>query len=187
MKSSGSYSEEKWRTFIAGDSLEAVARGTWSTNEDDLPKHAGLRRYGAAKMCLVMMIGELQRRLDTDPVLKRISIVGFDPGSMSTGIVRRDVWASRIMMFRIIVPIFGWILAFFIPNPIFRTIRKSSADLLAAAFESDPRLRGKYLNGTELKEVQPEAADVKKRTMVWRDSIKYTQLTGTDTLLANWA
>lgn len=52
----GQYKDEKWKTIISGDSVDPIAFGTWSTKEDDPSMMSGLRRYGAAKMCAVMMM-----------------------------------------------------------------------------------------------------------------------------------
>ncbi|KAI1458910.1 putative short-chain dehydrogenase [Annulohypoxylon moriforme] len=185
-KIDGYYNEEKWKVFFHDDNIDAIAKGTWSSNKDDLPRKAGTRRYGVAKMCSVMMMLELQRRLDADPALKGISLVAIDPGSMGTGLVRRGNWFLRTILFPIIVPLLAPLLTWLDPNGGVRTVSKSSNDVVTAAFETSYRLRGKYLNGSELQEIVPEALDVKKRAMVWRDSVKYTNLTVRDTVLANW-
>ncbi|KAK8107026.1 uncharacterized protein PG998_009039 [Apiospora kogelbergensis] len=92
----GPYAEEKWQSFFRDDNLDAIAHGTWSRNEDTpLARNAGVRRYGVAKMCVVMMIGELQRRLDTDPALWQLSITGVEPASWLTGDVRTIAKSSR--------------------------------------------------------------------------------------------
>ncbi|KAI1206277.1 putative short-chain dehydrogenase [Annulohypoxylon truncatum] len=182
----GYYKEEKWKVFFREDNIDAIAKGTWSSNKDDLPRKAGTRRYGVAKMCAVMMVLELQRRLDADPALKGISLVTIDPGSMGTGLTRRGSWFIRTILFPMIVPLLAPLLTWLNPNGDVRTVSKSSNDVVEAAFETGPRLRGKYLNGSELQEIVPEALDAKKRAMVWRDSVKYTNLTEQDTPLINW-
>ncbi|KAH8760594.1 putative short-chain dehydrogenase [Diaporthe sp. PMI_573] len=68
----GQYLGEKWQT-IFHDNTEPIARGTWSTTKEDPSFRGGFRRYGAAKLCQVMMMPELQRRIDLDPVLSNIS------------------------------------------------------------------------------------------------------------------
>ena len=186
-KIDGCYADEKWKTFFQTDNIDAIARGTWSRNEGGgLPRRAGVRRYGVSKMCCVMMIGELQRRLDADPVLKAISVTGIDPGVMGTGLVRRGNWFTRVLLWPIIIPFIAPFLTWLEPNGHVRTISKSSADVLQVAFEAGPKLRGKYLNGSEVQETVPEAADTEKREMVWRDSAKYSQLTVQDTALVYW-
>ncbi|KAK0710022.1 hypothetical protein B0T26DRAFT_653162 [Lasiosphaeria miniovina] len=188
-KLGGYYKDKKWQTLINGDSIDAVAEGTWSSNNDDAPSKAGVRRYGAAKMCAVMMLLELQKRLDADPALSSLSVVGIDPGSMATGIVRRGDWFTRTVLFPVVVPALAPVMAWSgNPTPTFRSVSRSADDLLSAAFDSDPaRLRGRYLDGSQLKDVSPEAADEAKRAVVWRDSVKYTHLTSGDTMLVNWA
>jgi hypothetical protein len=49
------YNDEKWKIIIR-DSTDAIAKGTWSTNEDDPSFRSGFRRYGASKLCLYMMV-----------------------------------------------------------------------------------------------------------------------------------
>ncbi|KAI0843806.1 putative short-chain dehydrogenase [Daldinia vernicosa] len=182
------YEDEKWKTFFRNDTIDTIANSTWSSNNDeDLHRRAGTRRYGVAKMCNVMMVGELQRRLDADPALKNLSIVGIDPGAMGTGLLRRGNWFTRVLLWPVILPLLAPLLTWLEPNGHVRTINKSSKDVIRAAFEINPELRGKYLNGSEVQEVVPEAADVKKRAMVWRDSVKYSQLTKQDTALIDWA
>lgn len=52
----GSYKEDKHKKIILDD-LERIAKGTWSANEDDSTGWAaGYRRYGASKLCGVMMM-----------------------------------------------------------------------------------------------------------------------------------
>lgn len=184
----GYYAQEKWQTFIQGDNIDEIAKGTWSNNNDDLPRHAGIRRYGAAKMCCVMMVSELQRRLDSDPVLSGISVVGVDPGVVGTGISRRGGWFTHRVLFGCVFPMLASVSSWRSnPTPTFRTVARSSEDVLSAAFEEDEAdMRGKLLDGNVLQEVVPEAADLTKREMVWRDSVKYTKLTGEDTLLVSW-
>ncbi|KAI1329421.1 putative short-chain dehydrogenase [Xylariaceae sp. FL0255] len=166
---SGYYKEDKWN------------------NKGDVPLEAGVRRYGVSKMCAIMMVGELQSRLDSDPVLKYISITALDPGSMGPGLTCRGNWFTRVLLWPVILPLLASLLTWFNPNGSVRTISKSSLDALAAAFSAPKALRGKYLNGSELEDVVQEAADTRKRTMVWRDSVRYYQLREQDTALAHWA
>ncbi|RYO92134.1 hypothetical protein DL766_001861 [Monosporascus sp. MC13-8B] len=147
---------------------------------------ANIKRMAESLFLVATLTRELQRRLDTDPVLKNISITGIDPGTMGTGLVRRGNWFTRVLLWPIILPLLAPLLTWLQPNGDVRTIGKSSADVLTAAFETGSEVRGKYFNGSEPQEVVPEAANIKKRAMVWRDSVKYAQLTEQDTTLVNW-
>ncbi|KFA71547.1 hypothetical protein S40288_06845 [Stachybotrys chartarum IBT 40288] len=182
----GYYKEEKWRLFFREDNIDAIAHGTWSSNKDDFARHAGIRRYGVAKMCFIMMIGELQRRLDTDSRLKGISIAGIDPGVMGTGLVRRGNWITRVLMWSIIIPLIAPFLTWLRPNGGIRTIGKSAADVLQLGLDSDMDSRGRFYNGSELHPVVSEAANGQKRLMVWRDSVRYAKLVNEDTVLEDW-
>ena len=49
------YAEKKWQT-IFHDDTEPIANGTWSSTKEDPSFRGGYRRYGAAKLCQVMMM-----------------------------------------------------------------------------------------------------------------------------------
>lgn len=51
------FKDPKWRTFFPdGTGTEAIAKGTWSTTQDDPEWSGGLRRYAASKLCQIMMM-----------------------------------------------------------------------------------------------------------------------------------
>lgn len=185
------FKDEKWKT-IFDDSTDPIAKGTWSTFAEDPSWMSGMRRYGASKLCAVMMIEELQRRLDVDPKLKNISVLGVDPGTVPTGLSRHSPWFIRVLMFQIIFPFVAILQAWHNPkgNNSIRTASKSAVDVLAAAFDSNPLLgerpKGLYLDGSERSETSAESKDPQKRDMLWKDSVRYTQLSGHETMLVNW-
>lgn len=130
---------------------------------------------------------ELQRRLDSDPELCRISVLGFDPGMMATKITVGSLsWLIR-SIFHIVAYAANWIS----PNGSIRLPRKSAGDLLAAALETNPpfgeRPKRLYFNGSEPKEVSAEAKDVDKRASVWKASVQYADLKQGETCLTDWA
>ncbi|KAI1078089.1 NAD(P)-binding protein [Whalleya microplaca] len=182
----GYFAEDKWKT-IFGDSTEPVAKGTWSSTQEDPSWCAGLRRYAASKLCLVMMIGELQRRLDEDPLLSSISILGIDPGWMATGISRRH---PNYSFARIIMPWVAGALSWLRPSGMFRTPTRSAQDVVEVMFNEtllgDIKPKGLYMKGATQAEVSTEARDKGKRQMVWRDSVAYANLKEGDTVLLNW-
>ncbi|KUL88912.1 hypothetical protein ZTR_03480 [Talaromyces verruculosus] len=49
------FKDEKWKTILH-DSTDPIAKGTWSSYEEDPSWTSGMRRYGASKLCLVMMM-----------------------------------------------------------------------------------------------------------------------------------
>ena len=48
------YVDPKWHNIHPG--AEALAKGKWSTPEDDPSWFSGYRRYGASKLCAVMLM-----------------------------------------------------------------------------------------------------------------------------------
>ncbi|RYO81222.1 hypothetical protein DL764_009794 [Monosporascus ibericus] len=191
---SGAFEEEEWKKIFADASsgtVESVVKGTWSPSPDDTSKDprglSGIRRYGASKLCIIMMILELQRRLDSDPELSGISVLGVDPGLMPTKITTDTLsWPTRSLIF-----IMAHISSRISPNGMMRLPRKSAGDVLAAAFKTDPpfgeRPKGLYFNGSEPKEVSVEAKDAEKRAAVWKASVDYAELKEGETRLVHWA
>ncbi|KAK8074575.1 short-chain dehydrogenase [Apiospora hydei] len=179
--SGGQFSDPKWK-MIFQDSTEPVAKGTWSTTADDPSWCAGFRRYGASKMCEAMMIPELQRQLDADPILNRISVLGVDPGSMPSNLTRRGPWAMRVLLGKILMPLLAGLMVRLSPNGPLRTTQKSARDVLAAGFETGP-VKGLYFDGSARSEMCPEARDPDKQSMLWRESVGYAQLKSDETAL----
>lgn len=48
------YKDPKWPTLFPD--VDALAKGRWSTPEDEASWHSGFRRYGASKLCAVMLV-----------------------------------------------------------------------------------------------------------------------------------
>lgn len=134
---------------------------------------------------------ELQRRLDLDPRLQNISVLGIDPGLVNTGIVRRSNWFMRVLLWQWLLPTIAWAVLRFIPNGPFRSKKKSAGDIIAAAVGNGPpplcsRPKGLYLNGSALGVRNPEARDPAKAAMVWQDTVRYTKLEKGETSLIYW-
>ena len=130
---------------------------------------------------------ELQRRLDSDPKLNNISVLGIDPGMMPTKITTGTLnWFIRTVF-----SIIAHIASRLSPNGMMRLPQKSAGDILAAALETSPpfgeRPKGLYFNGSEPKEVSIEARDAEKRATVWKASVEYAELKDGETCLADWA
>ncbi len=50
----GVYKDEKWKILF--HDTESLAKGTFSSLKEDPTALAGMRRYGAGKLCEVMMM-----------------------------------------------------------------------------------------------------------------------------------
>lgn len=184
------WADKKYKTVLQDKTnfeaeFEAIAKGTWSSAKEDPSWGSGLRRYGASKLFLVMMMYNLQHRMSQDPVLKNVCILGVDPGTMKTSIKRHGSWVVRVLYFQIMVPIMA---AF--PGGDVRSTKKSASHILKAAFVSDPKLgefpKAVYLDGTKRYETSAESKDVLKMDLVWKESIHYTQLKKGETSLVKW-
>ncbi|RYP13809.1 hypothetical protein DL767_010588 [Monosporascus sp. MG133] len=173
-----------------GESTERIANGDWSS-EKEHPKdpRAGIRRYGAAKLCMIMMFRELSLRLAKDPTLSRISVLCIDPGAMPSDLTRRDSWYRRVLIGRFVLSVAALISKLLWPNGPLRTTKKSAADVLQAAFDSNSLVshpNGLYLNGSKPGDVGSEVEDASKRIRLWRDSLRYAQVKHGDTVLVDW-
>lgn len=163
--------------------------------------NADTEQHICAKLCSCMLCSdklrsmqlltmsriELQKKLNLDPSLSNISVLGVDPGAMPTDICRREGFFIRVVAMKIIMPILNPISLYFQPNGFLRTPRKSAGDVLRAAFDTatlGERPKGIYLNGTDPWPTSKEAQDEKKREDLWRDSLVLANVTKEDTALA---
>lgn len=128
---------------------------------------------------------ELQSRLDTDPLLSNIRILGVDPGSMPSNLVKRGPWIVRIFMFKLIMPWLSPLMGWLVPNGTYRTLRMGATDILQAALSprADAFAKGSYYYGSRLDDMSLEAKDEKKNKRLWADSVRYTGLTEKETSL----
>lgn len=97
----------------------------------------------------------------------------------------------RVLLWQFLLPAIAAILVYFFPNGPLRPVKKSASDIVAAALRNGPaplsaRPKGLYLNGSELGARNPEAKDPTKGAMLWRDTLRYTQLEDRETCLENW-
>jgi hypothetical protein len=180
------FEEEKYKTFVHDEaSFEAIAKGNCSSAKDGSSFHSGFRRYGAAKLFLIMMIYELQQRIDEETTLKNICVLGVDPGPMITGIQRLSPWFIRVLIFKIIYPIMLYLNP---NNGQVRPIRRSAFDVLEAAFGlgSGTLPKALYFDGRRPLETSAESRNSQKRILVWTQTAKYAHLKGDDTILSHW-
>ncbi|PWY94771.1 putative short-chain dehydrogenase [Aspergillus sclerotioniger CBS 115572] len=186
------FPEERWKTIIQGEDIKAmdgIAYGTWSSNKDDPSLHSGFRRYGAAKLCVAMLVGELQERLSKDPFLSNLTVVGIDPGTMSTGIVRHASWFVQTVLHGIVIANVARVLAFAgYRNAPVRTPESSARDVLDAGMNAKWKELGGgvYLDGMEIGKISEEAKDEGKRELVWRESVRLVGLREGETVLRDW-
>ena len=132
--------------------------------------------------------GELQRRLDKDPALSNISVLGVDPGGMPTTLARRWSWLGYFSITYMLPPIV-WILGWFNPGADLRTTWQSASDVLRGVLDTETlgeHPKRLYLNGRVEKALGVEALDAKKQAVLWRDSVGYAKLQAGETVLVDW-
>ncbi|KAH7171081.1 hypothetical protein EDB81DRAFT_189381 [Dactylonectria macrodidyma] len=167
-------------------SVEELAKGTWSTPEDGDGWWTGFRRYGASKLCAVMLMHELANRIGTDLELSNITVVGLDPGAMSSDLTRRGSSAMHFQIKRIL-PLAAYLAVKFSPNGSMRPLWKSAGDAVQLCFYADaPKGKALYRNGSEEHGTSKEARDVTKRKYLWEYGLTAASIKQSDTALKNW-
>lgn len=139
---------------------------------------------------------ELQRRLDRDPALSNISIVGLDPGAMPSGIMRRASFVQGVIINKIAGTLLAPLMTWWSPNGILRTPAKSAHDALVAVFgDEESAAQGKgekkpfkalYFDGSEVATPSEEARDPEKAAMLWSKSLEYAAVEQGETCLSDW-
>ncbi|KAK8009324.1 hypothetical protein PG991_011875 [Apiospora marii] len=183
---SKAFVEEKYQTVLQDQATVGhIARGTWCPAKDDPSFRPAFRRYGAAKLFLVMMVHELQRRLNRDAALSNVCVLGVDPGRMSTRLARQAPWVIRVLVMQVLFPL----LALLMPGGNVRSPATSAAHVFKAAMGSGTGLgefpKGRYFNGLETWETSAEARDAIKRDWVWKESVRDTHLAEEETVLVD--
>ncbi|KAF4981137.1 hypothetical protein FZEAL_3007 [Fusarium zealandicum] len=166
---------------------EELAKGKWSRPDSGGGWWTGFRRYGASKLCAVMLMHELAGRLARDPALSQISVVGLDPGAMSSDLTRRGGFLLRVVMIKWLLPTFASFAVKFSPNGSMRPMWKSAGDAVRLCFEVDvPAGKLLYLNGTDELETGREARDGASRKGLWAYGLEAAQIKQGDTILQEW-
>ena len=149
-------------------------------------------RKSLTSVCLFRY--ELQRRLDRDPALSNISIVGLDPGGMPSGIMRRASFVQRVVINKLAGTLLAPLMTWLSPNGILRTPAKSAHDALMAVFGDEESARGKekkppkalYFDGSKVATPSAEARDPEKAAVLWNKSLEYTGVKEGQTCLSDW-
>ncbi|RFU73479.1 short-chain [Trichoderma arundinaceum] len=198
------YKDARYPTLFPG--VEALAKGTWSTPEEDPSSGSGFRRYGASKLCAIMLWGivavieplrgsaltffyseELANRIAKDPKLSNISVIGLDPGGMPTDIARRGSFLIGYVTMKLVLPVLSEVIVRLNPNGMVRPSRKSAADIIRACFEIEAH-RGEalHLDGSAAMQIAKDARDEVKRKELWEYGLKAAKIEERDTVLVDW-
>jgi len=179
------YSAPHWNSLFPD--VDDLARGRWSTPQDDPSWLSGFRRYGASKLCVVMLQQELARRMARDPALSHIAVIGLDPGAMSSDLLRRGSFFFKWFLSWFVLPVVGTLSVRLNPNGPMRTTWKSGGDAVRACFDMEsPAGQPLYLNGTDEFEVAKDAQDETKRRKLWAYGLQAGGIREGDTVLEDW-
>lgn len=175
--------------------VEELTKGTYQPVEGGDKFAGALRRYGCAKLCMVLFMCALspprsfcshicryafQNRLDSS-TLKKISIIAHDPAAVG-GTNHYETQTFPIHMYIILkylmVPVQA-VSTFFFPNGPMRTTVQVGKDLCFACF--DEVVLGKnpkalYVDGVRIADSSPESHDVEKQERLWRETVELAGL-----------
>ncbi|KAL2060362.1 hypothetical protein VTL71DRAFT_9757 [Oculimacula yallundae] len=183
----GYYSKEEQKDAITKCSVDMMAKGQEKFPDGNVEK-TGQRRYALSKILLEVWMYELQRRLDADPSLKNISVLGHDPGWIgSTDIVRNGSTSLQFIFSTLrIIAKFTWL---FSSNPMIRTAELNGRFLLTLCFDKEKfgeYPKAKYVDGGVLYKTVPEAENEKLQGELWEKSLEFVGLKGEETVLKEW-
>lgn len=193
---------------LAFTNIDDVAKGKRVIDNEF---EAAQRRYGGSKVLMIMFMfvlppplryitsreltytkqtkqrHELQHRLNTDPLLHNISILGLDPGWVTTSISRNNPPTIKAIMatFQYLAPLFNLVW----PNHFLRTARKTGDDLVRVCFADSfgEFPKAVYVDGAEVGgRVNGEVSDVGKRGELWEGSLRFAGVGEGDTVLVDW-
>ncbi|RSL48214.1 hypothetical protein CEP54_013043 [Fusarium duplospermum] len=174
-----------WDTLFPG--AEELAKGKWSRPDSGGGWYTGYRRYGASKLCAVMLMHELANRLARDPELSRVSVVGLDPGAMGSDLTRRGGFLMTTVVVRWVLPLIAHMAVKSDPNGLFRPLWKSAGDAVRLCFEVEvPAGKLLYLNGTDELDTGRESKNVANRNALWAYGLDAAQIKQGDTILRDW-
>ncbi|KAM0253042.1 hypothetical protein ACHAQJ_007473 [Trichoderma viride] len=179
------YKDARYTTLFPG--AEALAKGQWSRPEEDPTTNSGFRRYGASKLCAVMLCEELASRIAKDPKLSNISVIDLDPGGMPTDIARRAGFLLGFVAMRLVVPVLAEISVRLSPTGRLRPSWWSAADVVRACFGIEAH-KGEalHLDGKSKFQIAKDARDEVKRKELWEYSLVAAKIEAGDTVLVDW-
>jgi len=143
----------------------------------DLPAResiAGEQAYAASKLCNILCVYELARRLEASGLSRAecpITVNAFNPGLLAGTDLGRDQRPWMRFVWYHVLPVVSRAMGFG------RTAREAGADL--AYLATDPALSavtGRYFDGRELAQSSDESCDPDKAEELWQASIRLSGL-----------
>ncbi|KAH7364868.1 hypothetical protein BKA65DRAFT_145272 [Rhexocercosporidium sp. MPI-PUGE-AT-0058] len=180
------YSNEEQKNSII-TSPEKMAKGIEEFPDGKVVK-TGQRRYALSKILVEAWMYELQRRLDADPALSNISVLGHDPGWIGDTAIVRNADATIKFTFKVLklLALITWM---FSSNPMIRTREMNGGFLLALCFDREKFgefPKALYIDGGVLYKTVPEANDEGFQRELWVKSLGFSGVKEGETILKDW-
>ncbi|CAL8576738.1 hypothetical protein XPA_002604 [Xanthoria parietina] len=151
---------------------------------DEKVDHFGLGflRYANSKLAVVMWMYALNRALEKDPKLNKITAVAINPGNLSDSrALRTNTPPSLYYMSTFVIKPLRPLLRFM--DPTMRTSAKAGADVMQLATnDAFPGVRG-YFTMLKKDESSPDSLNEEKQQMLWAKSAEWAGVGKGDTAL----
>jgi NAD(P)-dependent dehydrogenase (short-subunit alcohol dehydrogenase family) len=194
-------SKEQMGTWFT--TMENISKGVEEHPDGDINKK-GQRKYALSKLLLMVWMYvpslytltstdrirryEFQRRLDADPRLSKIAVLGHDPGWVGGTDISRTSNVFVQFFLKVIVRGLAYVFTLF-SNPLMRTAAKNGNDLLGVCFDDQAFgefPKAKYINGSVLHTTPEETKDERRQEEVWKESLKFAKVNAGETVLVDW-
>ncbi|KAJ5605571.1 hypothetical protein N7510_008352 [Penicillium lagena] len=153
-----------------------------ASDPPNLVHDRGFQRYATAKLANVTFANDLNKRLQKDPKLSKITVTAMDPGGLPSSRAQAGQKRSaRILMATLntLMPVLKHC------TTAFRTTEDAGRDL--AAVSVDPAFQGKrgYYVGLRADTAAPVSQDAGMQKKLWEGCWRWAGLTPAETVLQN--
>ncbi|KAL4931675.1 uncharacterized protein BDV17DRAFT_256236 [Aspergillus undulatus] len=151
------------------------------------PMGRGFQRYATSELAIVMWMYALNRRLEADPALSKITAVAVNPGNLADSrALRVNTPLLLSIMSMLVIRPFLFLRRRFV-DPTMRTCAEAAADIVDLATRPDndghgDRTVGYYTMGT--KDVSsPDSLDEAKQELLWAKTVEWVGISKVDSAL----
>ncbi|OTB01859.1 hypothetical protein M426DRAFT_323092 [Hypoxylon sp. CI-4A] len=143
---------------------------------------AGFYRYGTSKLVLTAWTHALNRYLEKDPKLNKITAVAYNPGGLvDSRMFQKNTYLSLNLLLRFVIRPLLPLIRY--QNPQMRLGAESAGDAIELALDrANPGERG-YFDLLEKSESSIESRDEAKQERLWTKSAEWAGISKSDTAL----
>ncbi|MCJ1247586.1 hypothetical protein MMC30_004801 [Trapelia coarctata] len=162
------------------DDLELLVKPAPDKPTDNMGR--GFQRYANSKLAVIMWMYALNRYLEKDPSLSRITAVAINPGNLSDSrALRTNTPQMLVYMSKFVVRPLRPILR--LMDPTMRTAAEAGTDVAdIATNKASPGERG-YFTLLKKDSSSPDSKDEEKQQKLWVKSAEWARITGENTAL----